>query len=905
MADVDKTFLPTSSNRPGLLNSPKGLLDLWMKENLDWMESCIPAIFLGYQNDDRNTGYAIVQPLVKIKTPVDTVERGKYLLPIHHIQHGTFMVDAPLVKGDTGWIVAGDRDNTNVLAANSAIQGAESGIGEHDAQGVPRGNQGPQEPTQRNTHRFLYGFFLPDKWGGVPLPEEFKDSLVIGQVNPDASSYGRFVMDPDGTIHVLSKRWYDAKEQKLRGGAIFVDLSWKGKLPTEPVETWRLGENNVTATEIIWGNLVVREWEDPDGYAHGGSIEVQHNANVGGTLTVENGATVSNGLSVDGDANINGNVLIKDNTSRTVSIKPSDLKLGGNAHFREMEIVTGKDFNRSHNGKVYLSRVRTYVLANENVPLEPVEISGVGGGGSGEMVVEPYYMRRKAEGSNAYVCYLPSYSLWYNGKEVSIHAGDPVEGDWYQIDGATSGDTVFCHIFESEEGGEYFAQVNTDSEMDAAVAHFAVAEITGAGEGIWEGVKQLAAGAMVITEYPNAVPFDLLCYMKDGEQEGDPQVEMVRVQMPVFYWDGGLETSLVPPPAQVIEFKKSDLANNPLYLNRFRTVDGEGKLGDWQYEVDVQDNAAKGQDGNGGFSFKLYDFDNDGNVQTDYRHSFLELNGKVEADAISIKWHKHEPGQQKGDELAIKGWHTQKDVNGGGVLPPNDPNEEETDNDPAQEGGHVSLESMILGGIGEGYSGYQVVAREKPGGKLVYIPIGRGDSSGGDSSDDSSEDPWGDITIKIESEHHDGESDERGYTVVTLTPVVNGIEQTQDAHSFIVFDGYDGDDGVGIASVTSGTPRQSQDNQYTITPITVTLTDGTVLPSFDVYAKNGSGGGSIDDFTFVADVRYYIPQSSSETPKLQKLMGSCVGGTVTIPDPTVDANWTDFATPIAHSQTMI
>ena len=397
MADADKTFSPTSSILPGLRNSPKGLLDLWMKENLDWMESCIPAIFLGYQNDDRNTGYAIVQPLVKIKTPVDTVERGKYLLPIHHIQHGTFMVDAPLVKGDTGWIVAGDRDNTNVLAANSAIQGAESGIGEHDAQGVPRGNQGPQEPTQRNTHRFLYGFFLPDKWGGVPLPEEFKNSLVIGQVSapesPDAAapSYGRFVLDPDGTIHVLSARHYDEKVQKLRGGAVYIDLSLdKDAKPVRPdsdkIEEI-LGQLGITAVAGVQGELNVKPWYDPDGNPHGGNLSVEKNATVGGTLTVENGATVSNGLSVDGNSSINGRVVIKHDTSRTVTIDGHDL-INGDAKFVKKTIVTGKDRNRSHGGKVYLTTEETYVLADRGRETPPIELSDIAGGGGDNVEVD-------------------------------------------------------------------------------------------------------------------------------------------------------------------------------------------------------------------------------------------------------------------------------------------------------------------------------------------------------------------------------------------------------------------------------------------------------------------------------------------------------------------------------------
>lgn len=50
-----------------------------------------------------------------------------------------------------------------------------------------------------------------------------------------------------------------------------------------------------------------------------------------------------------------------------------------------------------------------------------------------------------------------------------------------------------------------------------------------------------------------------------------------------------------------------------------------------------------------------------------------------------------------------------------------------------------------------------------------------------------------------------------------------------------------GDDGVGIKTITSGTPVITEEK--TTTPITVTLTDETTQ-NFNVEAQNGSGGGT-------------------------------------------------------------
>ena len=50
-----------------------------------------------------------------------------------------------------------------------------------------------------------------------------------------------------------------------------------------------------------------------------------------------------------------------------------------------------------------------------------------------------------------------------------------------------------------------------------------------------------------------------------------------------------------------------------------------------------------------------------------------------------------------------------------------------------------------------------------------------------------------------------------------------------------------GDNGVGIKTITSGTPVVTEEK--TTTPITVTLTDETIQ-NFNVEAKNGSGAGN-------------------------------------------------------------
>lgn len=373
--------------RPELLGSIEGIFDLWWAKKSKALEICVPAIFLGYDGDDRSSGMAWVQPLVRkvLDKSGTTKSRKMLMLPVRQMQHGTFSIDVPLVRGDTGWIIAADRDTTLALRKNSSIQSADSGIGLHDSEGRPLGNSGQQTPQKYDFHKYSYGFFLPDKWGGVPLPQQLKDSLVIGQVNSDGSSRGRYVLDPDGTVHILSKAWYDADAQKLRGGAVFVDLSWKGKIPAERKERWHLGKHEVTADQLVWGNLFVDSWTAPDGSQLGGSVTVGRNATVKGGLTVNNSAKVGKNLSVKGKCEVNDSATIsKDN--KAAIIDPTDMGKS-EARFRVITVVTGVDEKKSKPGKVVLKVEKRRVLSETEDPGEPIVIEG-GGGGGGTGTVE-------------------------------------------------------------------------------------------------------------------------------------------------------------------------------------------------------------------------------------------------------------------------------------------------------------------------------------------------------------------------------------------------------------------------------------------------------------------------------------------------------------------------------------
>lgn len=346
------------------------------------LECCTPGIVLSY---DRAGGTAMVRPLVKKVTgDGKTQERAPIRLSVRRSLHGSFMVDAPLHVGDTGWIVAADRDTFNAKALNSKIQAKTSGIGLHDDNGEPIGNSGAQTPGVYSTHKYQFGFFVPDRWGGIELPAELADSLVVQQVLPDGTSHARAAMDPDGTIRIFSTRWFDAESSSLAGGSVLVDLSWKGKLPDEPVETWREGDVDAIANLAVRGDLAVAAWKDPDGKTHGGNLAVAKDADIKGSLAVGLWARVKGALTVLGESLFRKRLIVRED-SKAVVLDPKRDLAKSDAKFREVLVVTGLDHDRDKNNRVGLKVQKMRALVDRPEQTNSVEFD-VGGGGGDEYV---------------------------------------------------------------------------------------------------------------------------------------------------------------------------------------------------------------------------------------------------------------------------------------------------------------------------------------------------------------------------------------------------------------------------------------------------------------------------------------------------------------------------------------
>ena len=141
MADENKDNTPLPQYDRGKCKTELGFIQtLFRLKEVD-KQGVIPAIVRSY---DRKTGIATVQPIVTYV--VDTKEgeklipRGTYDVSVIRFAHGGFVIDAPLFAGDTGWLIAADRNAKDAKEANSKILNADQ-----DDENPP--NEGFKRPT--------------------------------------------------------------------------------------------------------------------------------------------------------------------------------------------------------------------------------------------------------------------------------------------------------------------------------------------------------------------------------------------------------------------------------------------------------------------------------------------------------------------------------------------------------------------------------------------------------------------------------------------------------------------------------------------------------------------------------------------------------------------------------------
>lgn len=168
-------------------------------------QSCIPAIVEEY---DRETHMARIIPLVKYTNyEGESLQRPTMTVSVWRWQSGGFLIDAPLFRGDVGWVIAADRDTQNAKEMNSKIQEKDTCTVKEGKLDYGKGNQGPQIVQNFSMHKWSYGFFIPDSWSNIEITNEaYKDALIIQTIKSDGGSNARITITQDGVIDLTSDK---------------------------------------------------------------------------------------------------------------------------------------------------------------------------------------------------------------------------------------------------------------------------------------------------------------------------------------------------------------------------------------------------------------------------------------------------------------------------------------------------------------------------------------------------------------------------------------------------------------------------------------------------------------------------------------------------------------------------
>lgn len=179
------------------------------------IESCIPAQFIKYDDHDKNL--AVVSPLVKFPyvsgNKTVWTERPQFTVRVLRVKSGGYWFRMPLKKGDTGWIIAADRDTSFAISRNANVD---------ESKNTKENGGGPQEYSNFNKLKYSFGFFLPDGYCNLKIEKGHEDSSFWSMLKDDGSgdSDSYIELKKDGAIEIHTR---DGNEKVLVDG--FLEVS--------------------------------------------------------------------------------------------------------------------------------------------------------------------------------------------------------------------------------------------------------------------------------------------------------------------------------------------------------------------------------------------------------------------------------------------------------------------------------------------------------------------------------------------------------------------------------------------------------------------------------------------------------------------------------------------------------
>jgi len=168
----------------------KGLMATLMRFEKMKRESCMPAIVTAVNADHTVDLYILVRKKIPtVKGPVFQTRKELKNIPWMQMRHGSYAIDWPIKRGDTGWLFAADRAN-----GYTRLENAKENVDE---------NKGPCDLEADGLCEYTYGMFIPDSWFDDDRYHENK-TLTIRGLQKDCS-IDLIIDDPDKKKKYLKK----------------------------------------------------------------------------------------------------------------------------------------------------------------------------------------------------------------------------------------------------------------------------------------------------------------------------------------------------------------------------------------------------------------------------------------------------------------------------------------------------------------------------------------------------------------------------------------------------------------------------------------------------------------------------------------------------------------------------
>lgn len=142
------------SYNPSDTSSLSGVMRIFSDYLQNLIECCQPCVV---QSVDYATNTVIVRPAINISTTTgEYVQREVIKLTAWRFASGGFLIHYPIRQGDTGWMIASDKD-TSLFKQEKNIA----------------------DPNTNLKHQYSQGFYIPDKISGFNVSNDDSGRLVL------------------------------------------------------------------------------------------------------------------------------------------------------------------------------------------------------------------------------------------------------------------------------------------------------------------------------------------------------------------------------------------------------------------------------------------------------------------------------------------------------------------------------------------------------------------------------------------------------------------------------------------------------------------------------------------------------------------------------------------------------